>query len=149
MDGFLRTITTFALLGPLVGVGVIWISLIGLAIFTGDDARDSNERLLGYMMGVPLAALISVAFGYLFGILPAAAAGIICNLFSRAIRSDALWILASTVVGAGIGALAAATMSNDKPDVLSLGMFVLPGAAAAAACALKLRRQRWALHSRA
>ena len=142
-DRFLRTVATFALLGPLVGVGVIWIGLIGLAVFTGDDAWDGNEHLLGYLMGVPLAVLLSVAFGYLLGVLPAATTGIVCHLFSRSIRSDALWILASAVVGAGIGAMAAAIMSDGEPDYFSLGMFVLPGAGAAAACALKLRRRRW------
>lgn len=142
-ERLVRTVGTFALLGPLVGVGVIWIGLIGLAIFTGDDAWDNNEQLVGYLLGIPPAVLLSVAFGYLFGVLPAATTGIVCHLFSRSIRSDALWILASTIVGAGIGAMAVAIMSDGEPDYLSLGMFVIPGAGAAAACALKLRRRRW------
>lgn len=142
-ERLVRTVGTFALLGPLVGVGVVWIGLIGLAIFTGDDAWDSNEQLLGYLLGIPPAVALSVAFGYLFGVLPAATTGIVCHLFSRSIRSDALWILASAVVGAGIGAMAVAIMSDGEPDYLSLGMFVIPGAGAAAACALKLRRRRW------
>ena len=144
MDQFLRTVATFALLGPLVGVGVIWIGLVGLVIFSGDDAWYSSGSLLGYLMGVPGAVLLSLVFGYLFGILPAAATGVICHLFARTIRSNALWLIACAAVGCTSGIAALATIDNGWSDWLSLGLFAVPGSVAATVCAYRLRRSRWA-----
>ena len=142
-DQFLRTVGTFALLGPLVGVGVVWIGLIGLITLAGYDTRGSGVSLSDYLTGVPAAILLTLIAGYVVGILPAAATGIICHLFARSVHSDALWLVASAAVGAASGVAAAAIASGGGPDRFSLGLLAIPGAVAAAACALKLRRERW------
>jgi len=132
------------LFGPLAGVGVVWMVLIGLNILTGDPGWTGD--LPAYLAGLLGLLLLTVVFGYVLGVVPAAVTGLICHFFARAIRSDALWILACALAGATVSmaALAVTTGSSDLLNYTSLLLFVAPGTGAGAVCAWKLRRSRWA-----
>ena len=144
-EEFIRNVGTFAVLGPAAGVGAIWVFLIAIMASTGDDgAWDRAGSLPLYLAQLVGAVLLTLVVGYVIGIIPAVVTGIICHLFARSIRSHLAWIGLSAAVGAASGAVAAAVLLQGWPDGRSLGFLALPGAVAAATCAFKLRRQRWA-----
>ena len=102
--------------GPLAGVGVVWMVLIGLNILTGDPGWTGD--LPAYLAGLLGLLLLTVVFGYVLGVVPAAVTGLICHFFARAIRSDALWILACALAGATVS-MAALSDTTGSSDLLN------------------------------
>jgi hypothetical protein len=140
-EQFTRTVGTFALIGPPVGAAVMWSWILFPALAKGFAANPdlSLMAFLGSLAGSALAALI---IGYGWGVIPAAATGVVCHFFAKAIRSDALWVTLCGFTGAAAGALTGFIFTQSM--ALDIAILGVPGATAATACALKLRRSRWA-----
>lgn len=143
-EQFVRTVGTFASLGPLVGVAVMWTGLIADAVLAGNFSGETGHTLVGVVSSGAGALLISVPIGYVIGVVPAAAVGATCHFFAKAIRADALWIALCTATGVIGGVATTTVMNRGWPDGTSLVMFAAAGGVAAGACGLKLRRTRWA-----
>jgi|GEM_PF-5247110 len=141
-EQFGRTVSTFAALGPPVGTGVVIVALVVNGIASGYRSLPDLGEAAGFV------ALALVA-GYLLGIVPATIAGVICHFFASALQGDALWVLTSAAVGAVItgasGAMIGGLWADPVTDTLLTILFcTTPGAVAAAVCAVKLRKTRWA-----
>ncbi len=134
-EQFVRTVGTFALIGPPVGAMVMWIWLIAPAVAAGVSAETgwSLINLLGSTLG---SVLLSLIVGYVLGVVPATITGVICHFFAQAVRGDAAWVVACMVTGAVVGAWLGLMFIQS----MELG---LPGAVAAMACSVSLRHRRW------
>ncbi len=140
MNGFLRIVARFTLIGPLVGAALFWLFILGpllVSSFVKNGIGDSVPGFVGSAVG---ALLLSIPLGYALGGVPALVTGVICSPFAQGPRSDWLWIGACSVVGFAI-TFAGCSFFPGLMD------FALPmaaiGAAAAAVCAFLLRRDRW------
>lgn len=141
-EQFVRTVGTFAALGPLVGAGVALLALSTVLIPALIPLEIPPGELLVSILGSVLA---SVAVGYVIGVIPAAVAGILCHMFAQSIRPNWAWAAACMLVGGLCGGLAPAMVGVVEP--ITLLLLGLCGAAAGAVCGWKLRRSRWAGHA--
>ncbi len=142
-EQFVRTVGTFALLGPLVGVAAMWTGLISDAVLAGNFSGGTGGAWVDLISSGIGALLISVPVGYVIGVIPAAVVGAACHFFARAVRTDVLWIALCTATGTLGGVLTTVVMSRGWHDGTSLVLFAATGGVAAAACSFKLRRVRW------
>jgi hypothetical protein len=138
---FTRTVGAFALIGPPVGTAFVWVWIFFPvpAAVGGGHTIPSLIAFLGSLAGSALATLI---VGYVLGVVPAAMTGLVCHFFAQAVRSDTLWVTLCGLTGAIAGALSALILTRTL--ALDMAILAVPGAMAASACALKLRRSRWA-----
>lgn len=115
---------------------VAWTSYAanGADFFAPRSAIDAIAALSGFL-------LFSLLVGYVAGILPAAITGVICHFFAQTVRHDLAWVGLCIAVGAGVSA--AASFALTRAPLIEGGFLTLPGAVAAAVCALALRRTRW------
>jgi hypothetical protein len=121
---FWLVIGAFALIGPYVGgLTVVLVSLIE-SPFGSPDWRD--------FVWLPVAGLS----GYIFGIMPALATGALSGAISSRVHSKPAWLAISTVVGAGVSALAFATVPGSWTYFAPVGGV---SALASALVALKVR----------
>jgi len=140
MNGFLRIVARFTLIGPLVGTALFWLFILGpllVSSFVKNGIGDSVPGFVGSAVG---ALLLSIPLGYALGGVPALVTGVICSLFAQGPRSDWLWIGACTVVGFAITFAGCSFFSGLMEFALPMAAI---GAAAAAACAFLLHRDRW------
>ena len=139
---FVGTVGVFSLLGPLVGTGVAWIGLAWVLVTASSNVGASFAE---YVPDLPFAMLLSVVIGYVVGVVPAAVTGVVCHLFARSIQPTWLWVCACTLIGALCGGMAPLVLG--LVDLWTSLTFGVCGAAGGAACAWKLRHDRWPAHA--
>lgn len=140
---FVRTVGTFAFVGPPVGVAMMWIGLIAEEMWAGKLSDVTGPHLIGLVVILISALPVSLVIGYVVGVIPAAVVGVVCHFFARAVRTDAVWIVLCTVAGAVGGMLTTAVLDRGWPDGISLAWSAATGGVAAAVCGLQLRKARW------
>jgi hypothetical protein len=140
MNGFLRIVGRFTLIGPLVGTALVWLFILGPLLVSSFVKNDMGDSVPGFVGSAVGALLLSIPVGYALGGVPALVTGVICSPFAQGPRSDWLWIGACTVVGFAITFVGCSPFSGLLQNVLPMAAI---GAAAAAACAFLLRRDRW------
>lgn len=91
--GLLATIVTHALIGPPVGAVVYFGVMMSVAAIRGETMPGS----IGAVLEIVPYALV---FGYILGILPALAAGLLVAVTIRRTSRVGLWLLAAPVAGA-------------------------------------------------
>lgn len=133
----LKVLGVFALVGPLVGILAFFLLMLLIGGAWGFGMEPSNELAA---FGI-VAVILALVLGYLIGIGPAVATGLIAALVSRRMRSDAGWIGLSACVGFSLSALLAASLlltrgSEETAGLTVASMFVgLLGAVSGAASA--------------
>jgi len=140
MNVFLRIVARFTLIGPLMGTALVWPFILGPLLVSSFVKNGIGESVPGFVGSAVGALLLSIPVGYALGGVPALATGVICSTFAQGLRSDWLWIGACTVPGFAITFVGCSIFSGWMEIALPMAAI---GAAAAAACAFLLRRDRW------
>jgi hypothetical protein len=140
MNGFLRIVGRFTLIGPLVGTALFWLFLLGPLLVSSFIKNDIGDSVPGFVGSAVGALLLSIPLGYALGGIPALVTGVICSPFAQGLRSDWLWFGACIVVGFAITFAGCSLFAGLMDFALPMGAI---GAAAAAVCAFLLRRDRW------
>ena len=143
MNGCLRIVARFTLIGPLVGTALFWLFILGPLLVSNFVKNGIGESVPGFVGSAFGALLLSIPLGYALGGVPALVTGVICSPFAQGPRSDWLWIGACTVVGFAI-TFAGYSLFSGFSGLLQIALpMAAIGAAAAAVCAFLLRRDRW------
>jgi hypothetical protein len=140
MNGFLRIVARFTLIGPLVGTALFWLFILGPLLVSNFVKNGIGESVPGFVGSAVGALLLSIPLGYALGGVPALVTGVICSTFAQGLRSHWLWVGACTVLGFAITFVGCSLFSGLMEFALPIAAI---GAAAAAACAFLLRRDRW------
>ena len=140
MNGFLRIVGRFTLIGPLVGTALVWLFLLGPLLVSSFIKNGLGDSVPGFVGSAVGALLLSIPLGYALGGIPALVTGVICSPFAQGLRSDWLWFGACTVVGFAITFAGCSLFAGLMGFALPMAAI---GAAAAAVCAFLLRRDRW------
>ena len=128
-------------MGPLVGTALVWLFLLGPLLVASLVQNGFEGSVLGFVGSAIGAVLVSILAGYALGGVPALVTGVVCSAFAQALKSDWLWLGACTALGFAITFAGCYLFSLDLVMRSQIGAI---GAAAAAACAFLLRRDRWA-----
>ena len=139
MNGFLRIVGRFTLIGPLVGTALVWLFLLGPLLVSSFIKNGIGDSVPGFVGSAVGALLLSIPVGYALGGIPALVTGVVCSVFAR-LKSDWLWFGVCSALGFAITFAGCSLFSLGSETASQMGAI---GTAAAAACAFLLRRDRW------
>lgn len=139
MNGFLRIVGRFTLIGPLVGTALVWLFLLGPLLVSSFIKNGIGDSVPGFVGSAVGALLLSIPVGYALGGIPALVTGVVCSVFAR-LKSDWLWFGVCSALGFAITFAGCSLFSLGLETASQMGAI---GTAAAAACAFLLRRDRW------